>query len=325
MVLLVTGGAGYIGSHFVAIAQERGEQSVILDDLSTGRSELVPSGVPLLVGDVGEPGFVASAIRRFNVRTIMHFAGKASVSESMTDPLYYYDENVSKTRSLIEIAVQMGVREFIFSSSAAVYGTCPGGVAGEDTRTTPLSPYGRSKLMAEWMLADAAAAHKFRFVALRYFNVAGADPDGKRGQVAPRSTHLIRCATQAALGRLPALTIHGVDYPTADGTCVRDYIHVSDLAHAHLSALDYLRKGGANTVFNCGYGQGISVRDVVESVRRVSGIDFPVIEGLRRSGDPAQLVARTTLIKNLLGWQPQYMNLDTIVAHALTWERTLGS
>ena len=323
MAILVTGGAGYVGSHFLLAGQSRGEIMVVLDDLSTGRPDLLPPGVPLVKGDTGDAELVASVIRRYNIESIIHFAAKTSVPESIAHPLLYYNENTSKARDLVETAIREGVPHFVFSSSAAVYGSCPGGVAEETMLPAPISPYGRSKLITEWILADVAAAHGLRFAALRYFNVAGADPDGRSGQTAPQSTHLIRLAVQAALGKLPGLVVHGVDYPTADGTCVRDYVHVSDLAQMHLATLDYLRRGGASVTMNCGYGHGASVLQVVEMVKRISGANFPVTFGPRRIGDPPSLIASVRRAHALLGLRPQYAELEVIVEHALAWERRL--
>ncbi|ACK84417.1 UDP-glucose 4-epimerase GalE [Methylorubrum extorquens] len=325
MAVLVTGGAGYIGSHMVLALVDAGhEEVVVLDDLSTGYDWVLPPEVRLVVGDVADQALVTETILRHQIDTVAHFAAKIVVPESVADPLGYYLANTVKTRALIETAVRTNVKHFIFSSTAAVYGE-PEIVPVPETLTpNPINPYGRSKLMSEWMLADAAAAHGFTYGVLRYFNVAGADPRGRSGQSMPAATHLIKVATQAALGQRTHLEVFGTDYPTRDGSCLRDYIQVSDLAAAHLTVLDYLRGGGDSLTVNCGYGRGYSVLEVVEVVKRISGRDFEVRLSPRRPGDPAQIIAGADRIRNELGWTPKYDDLDVIVAQALAWEDTLA-
>ncbi len=323
MSVLVTGGAGYIGGHMTLGLVDAGEAVVVLDNLSTGFAWAMPDGVKLVVGDTGDADLVASIIAEHKVDAVAHFAAKIVVPESVTDPLGYYLNNTSNARTLIETAIRGGVKSFIFSSTAAVYGETSSEPVPEDARLSPISPYGRSKLMVEWMLEDASRAYDFRYVALRYFNVAGADPQGRLGQSAPNATHLIKRGVQTALGIYPSLEIFGEDYPTRDGTCVRDYIQVTDLIDAHLAALAYLRDGGASLVCNCGYGHGQTVREVVDVVKRVSGVDFKVVLSPRRPGDPAVLVARAELARSSLGWRPARDNLDEIVRQALDWERRL--
>ncbi|MGP0094042.1 MAG: UDP-glucose 4-epimerase GalE [Xanthobacteraceae bacterium] len=320
MTVLVTGGAGYIGSHMVLALLDAGQEVLVLDDLSTGFRRAVPARVQLIEGDCGDEALVADVIRRFNVRAIIHFAGSIIVPESVANPLKYYLNNTVKSRGLIATAVAHGVSQFIFSSTAAVYGDPPESPIGEDAPLRPISPYGSSKLMTEVMLRDAGAAHGLRSVALRYFNVAGADPQARSGQSTPQATHLIKIASQAALGARPGMELYGIDYPTRDGTCIRDYIHVSDLAQAHLLALAYLEGGGASLVLNCGYGHGYTVREVIAAVKKVAGVDFQVKVAPRRPGDPAELVARAERIKATLDWKPRLDDLETIVAHALAWE-----
>ncbi len=323
MSILVTGGAGYIGSHMVLALRDAGEAVVVLDDLSTGHAWAVAEGAQLVTGDVGDIALLRRLMAEHEVTAIIHFAGSIVVPESLVDPLGYYLNNTVKSRALLEAAVAEGVPHFIFSSTAAVYGMPEDNPVYETARLAPISPYGTSKMMTEMMLADVARAHDLSYVALRYFNVAGADPEGRSGQSTPAATHLIKVACQTALGQRPHLEIYGTDYPTPDGTCIRDYIHVTDLVAAHSRALAYLREGGASVVLNCGYGQGYSVRQVVESVKRVSGVDFPVRETDRRPGDPAALVAGADAIRETLGWTPQWNDLDTIVRHAFAWEAQL--
>ena len=325
MAILITGGAGYIGSHMVLAALERGEEVVALDNLSTGNRGLVAEEAIFVDGNAGDQPLVARLIARHGIDAIIHLAGSIVVPDSVAEPLAYYANNTVVARNLIETAVEAGVRNFIFSSTAAVYANESFGLLSETLPTGPISPYGRSKLMAEWMLEDAARAHDFRYVALRYFNVAGADPKGRTGQSSPRATHIIKRACQVALGRVPHLDIFGTDYPTPDGTGIRDYIHVSDLVVAHALALDYLRGGGQPTVMNCGYGHGASVRDVIAAIECVTGESLRVKESPRRVGDPPSLIADSTAIRERLGWSPAYDNLDTIVTHALAWERRLNS
>ena len=324
MTILVTGGAGYIGSHMVLALLDRGEKVVVIDNLSTGFRWAVPAQATLVVGDVGDQDLVRTVIRKHDVAAIIHFAGSIIVPESVSDPLGYYHNNTVKSRALMEAAVEAGVKNFIFSSTAAVYGNPKSTPVAEDAELKPMSPYGSSKLMTEIMLADTARAHEFHYVALRYFNVAGADPQGRSGQSTPRATHLIKVACETALGKRRSMDVFGTDYPTPDGTCVRDYIHVSDLARAHLAALDYLRKGGASDVFNCGYSRGYSVNEVIAAVKTVSGTAFDVRLSDRRPGDPASIVAATGKIRATLGWLPEHDNLEGIVDNALSWEANLG-
>jgi UDP-glucose 4-epimerase len=324
MTVLVTGGAGYIGSHMVHELVDAGETVVVLDNLSTGFRFLFPAAVPFVAGSTGDRELVAKTIRKYGVTAIVHFAASIVVPDSVNDPLGYYRNNTMNTCALIDVAIESGVRQVIFSSTAAVYGNAEESPVREDSATVPISPYGSSKLMSEIMLHDAGRAHDLRFVILRYFNVAGADPQGRTGQSTPAATHLIKVACEAALGKRPKMSVYGTDYPTPDGTGIRDYIHVSDLARAHSAALGHLRRGGASATFNCGYGRGNSVFEVIDAVRRVSGRDFTVdIEG-RRPGDPPALVANVDRIRATLPWQPRFQDLDTIVAHAFAWERKLA-
>jgi UDP-glucose 4-epimerase len=323
MAVLVTGGAGYIGSHAVLELLDAGERPVVLDDLSTGFRWAVPEGVPFIEGDDGDEALAAAIIAEHGIEAIIHFAAKIVVPESVADPLGYYLNNTSKARNLIATAVRCGVKRFIFSSTAAVYGDPDMLPVTEDAVLRPVSPYGRSKLMVEQMLEDTARAHDFSFIALRYFNVAGADPKGRSGQSTPNATHLIKVAAQTALGKRARMQVFGTDYPTADGTCVRDYIQVTDLARAHLAALRYLRGGGESLVANCGYAHGFSVLEVIEAVKRVSGVDFKVDYDARRPGDPAAIVAANNRARTILGWTPQHDNLDEIVRQALDWETRL--
>ncbi|MCX8504805.1 MAG: UDP-glucose 4-epimerase GalE [Beijerinckiaceae bacterium] len=323
MTILVSGGAGYIGSHMVLDLLETGEEIVVFDDLSTGFPWLVPQGVTLVEGDIGDKALLSRVIADHQIDAIAHFAAKIVVPESMSDPLGYYLNNTSKARTLIEAAVEGGVKQFIFSSTAAVYGETREMPVTEESPPAPVSPYGRSKLMVEWMLEDASRAHGLNAMILRYFNVAGADPKGRSGQATPRATHLIKTAAEAATGRRTGMSIFGTDYETPDGTCIRDYIHVSDLARAHVLALEYLRSGGKGTVINCAYGHGSSVREVIDTVKKISGVDFPVTLDYRRPGDPPEIVATGEKIRALLGWQPRFDQLDTIVTHALAWEQHL--
>jgi UDP-glucose 4-epimerase len=323
MAVLVTGGAGYIGSHMVLELVDAGEKVVILDDLSTGFRGTVPSEVTLVVGDVGDQALVSRIIDEHGIDSILHFAAKIVVPESVADPLTYYLNNTVKTRALIEAAVTNAVTNFVFSSTAAVYGNAEATVLSEDHPVSPINPYGRSKVASEWMLEDASRAHGLRYAILRYFNVAGADPQGRSGQSTPQATHLIKVAAQAALGQRPHLDVFGTDYPTEDGTCVRDYVQVNDLARAHLAALRHLRHGGDCITMNCGYGHGASVLDVINVVKKVSGVDFEVRYSPRRPGDPARLVAKVNRIRSL-GWEPRHDDLEEIVDQALRWERALA-
>jgi len=323
MTVLVTGGAGYIGGHMVLGLLDAGEPVVVLDDLSTGFAWAAPEGVELVVADFGDMERVERLIRERQIDAIAHFAAKIVVPDSVVDPLGYYLNNTAKARNLIETAIKTGVKHFIFSSTAAVYGETSSEPIAETAPLAPISPYGRSKLMVEWMLEDASRAYDFRYVALRYFNVAGADPQGRLGQSTPKATHLIKRGVQTALGRYSSMDIFGEDYPTRDGTCIRDYIQVTDLIDAHLAALKYVRDGGESTVFNCGYGHGATVKEVVEVVKRVSGVDFKVNVSGRRMGDPAAIIAKADRIRAVLGWAPKRDNLDEIVRQALDWERRL--
>ncbi|MFA9443179.1 MAG: UDP-glucose 4-epimerase GalE [Hyphomicrobium sp.] len=320
MTVLVTGGAGYIGSHMVLELLDSGESVVVLDNLSTGFRWAVPTNATLVVGDVGDQELVRSIVRKHGVKAIIHFAGSIVVPESVADPLGYYHNNTVKSRALMEVAVEMGIEQFIFSSTAAVYGNPSEVPVSEDAELKPMSPYGSSKLMTEIMLADVARAHNFRYVALRYFNVAGADPQGRTGQSTPNATHLIKVACEAALGKRPCIEVFGTDYPTEDGTCIRDYIHVTDLVRAHMAALRHLRDGGDSEIFNCGYSKGFSVLQVIDAVKRVSGADFEVRNAPRRAGDPAAIVAASDKIRVRLGWRPELDKLETIAAQALAWE-----
>jgi UDP-glucose 4-epimerase len=324
MSVLVTGGAGYIGSHMVWHLVDAGERVVVVDNLSTGFGWAVAPEATLVLGDCGDQDLMKDLIEANQVDAIIHFAGSVVVPQSVADPLGYYLNNTVKSRALIEAAVRAGVRRFIFSSTAAVYGMPSSAPVGEDAALSPISPYGRSKMMTEMMLADTAAAHEFGYIALRYFNVAGADPAGRTGQSTRGATHLIKVACETAFGKRDRITVYGTDYPTADGTCVRDYIHVSDLVAAHAEALAYLRGGNRSLVANCGYGRGFSVLEVIDTVKRVSGKDFPVVLGDRRAGDPAAIVASPALIKARLAWEPRFADLETIVESALKWEDALS-
>ena len=324
MSVLVTGGAGYIGSHMVHELTDGGSEVVVLDNLTTGFRWAMPASARLVVGDIGDQDLTRTIIRRYGVTAIIHFAGSIVVPESVADPLGYYNNNTVKSRALIEAAVATGIKNFIFSSTAAVYGMAKEMPVRETTLLDPMSPYGSSKLMTEIMLRDAARAHPLKYVALRYFNVAGADPKGRTGQSTPRATHLIKVACEAALGKRAGMEVFGTDYDTADGTCVRDYIHVKDLARAHVAALSHLERGGQSDVFNCGYGKGYSVLEVLDAVKRVSGQALNVKMSPRRAGDPPAIVAASDKIRKELGWTPEHDDLDLIVGHALAWEKHLG-
>lgn len=318
--VLVTGGAGYIGSHVVQQLRARHERVVVLDDLSTGFRQAI-GDTPLVVGSVGDPILVNRLMAEHNVNCVMHFAANTIVPESVRDPLKYYGNNTCATRQLLECCQLRGVHQFVFSSTAAVYGSPPQGIASEDSPLAPINAYGTSKLMSEWILRDIAAVTAFRYVALRYFNVAGSDLGGRIGQSTRKATLLIKVACEAIVGKRPHLSVYGSDYPTPDGTGVRDYIHVTDLANAHLAALDYLRRGGKPVTLNCGYGHGYSVREVLESVQRVAGKKLSLREEPRREGDPAILIAKAERVRELLGWKPQLDDLDTIVRTSLQWEQ----
>ncbi len=325
MSVLVTGGAGYIGSHMTYALLEQNYDVVVLDNLTTGLRGLVSSQASFVEGDVTDKPLLMDLIHRHAVDAVIHFAGSVVVPESVERPLFYYLNNTVASRSLIESCIEMGVRKFVFSSTAAVYGIPEKGVVSEATHPTPINPYGRSKLMTEWMLEDAARAHDFSYVALRYFNVAGADPSGRTGQSTPRATHLIKRACQAALGRISKLEIFGTDFPTPDGTGVRDYIHVTDLVDAHILALSSLRDGGHSEIYNCGYGRGLSVHEIIKAVEQVSHRSVPYTFGPRRPGDPPILVADATKLRDSLGWKPKLAEITDIVESAFQWESRLNS
>lgn len=322
MTILVTGGAGYIGSHVVRQLGERNETVVVLDSLVSGFRSAVVQG-ELVVGDTGDRELVARLLRERGIDTVMHFAAHTVVPESVSNPLKYYANNTCATRSLLQCCQEAGVKHFVFSSTAAVYGIPPGGTAAEDSPTAPINPYGTSKLMSEWMLRDLSAATALRYAVLRYFNVAGSDPGGRIGQSTINGTLLTKVACEVAVGKRPHVAIFGTDFPTPDGTGVRDYIHVEDLADAHLKALDYLRRGGASATLNCGYGKGYSVREVIAMVDRLNGRPLQTVESPRRAGDPPSLVARADRIRQVLGWSPRHDNLEAIVRSQLEWERRL--
>ena len=322
--ILVTGGAGYIGSHTCHQLVDAGEKVVVIDNFYSGHRWAVPEEAVMVEGDAGDIELTSRLMREHNVDTVIHFAGHIVVPESVTDPLKYYRNNTQNSRNLLEACINSGVNQFVFSSTAAVYGIPDEQPATEQTDTTPINAYGRSKLMTEWMMKDLSKRpdieDAFRFTALRYFNVAGARADLKVGQATPEATHLIKVACQAALGQRQSIEIFGTDYSTSDGTGVRDYIHVEDLASAHPSAVARLRAGGDSQIINCGYGQGYSVREVISMVKKVSGVDFTVIESPRRAGDPPELIAGNELIHQLLDWKTRYQNLEVICRTAYEWE-----
>ena len=320
--ILVTGGAGYIGSHTVQQLVGRGESVVVLDNLCTGFRQSL-AGVTLVEGDVGNSQLVGTVLREHAVHTVIHFAAHTIVPESVSDPLKYYGNNTCQTRSLLASCLAHGVKHFVFSSTAAVYGIPASGLADEDAPLAPINPYGTSKLMSEWMLRDLGAASAMRYVVLRYFNVAGSDPAGRIGQSTRKATLLVKVACEASVGKRDGVSIFGTDYATPDGTGVRDYIHVHDLARAHLLAVDYLGNGGSSQILNCGYGHGFSVREVLRSVERVSGKALQVTELPRRAGDPPSLVAQSDRIRKVLGWKPELDDLDGIVKSSLNWEQKL--
>lgn len=325
MSVLVTGGAGFIGAHMAWALAERGEAFVVVDDLSTGFQAAIPPGATFYQGDVADADLIGGIIQKHGIDCIAHFAAKTVVPESVAQPLLYYGANTVKTHALISTAARHGVANFLFSSTAAIYGeptdTAP---LAEDAQIRPANPYGASKLMSERMLRDTESATEMRCGVLRYFNVAGADPAGRVGQSTKNATHLVKVAVQAALGLRTHIDVFGTDYPTRDGSCVRDYIHVSDLIAAHLLTLDHLRGGASEVLFNCGYGQGFSVLEVIEAVKAVSGKSFDVRYAPRRPGDPAAVVANASRIRDVLGWKPQFDDLQTIIRHALAWEQGLA-
>ena len=322
--ILLTGGAGYIGSHVLRQLGEAGEDVVVLDNLSTGFEAAVTAG-ELVVGDTGDKKLLEKLFAEHDIDTVMHFAARTIVPESVADPLRYYENNTASSRTLLEVAHRHGVQQVVFSSTAAVYGVLETGKASEETATAPINPYGTSKLMTEWMLRDLAIAGGPRYVALRYFNVAGCDPSGRVGQSTPKATLLVKVACEVATGKRDQLYVFGTDYPTPDGTGLRDYIHVEDLATAHLDALTYLRNGGDSTTLNCGYGHGYSVREVIDAVERVTGEPLKHTEHPRRDGDPPELVAIADRVREVLGWEPKYDDLDLIVKTSLDWERRIAA
>ncbi len=322
--ILVTGGAGYIGSHVVRQLGKAGEKVVVLDDLSTGFRRAVLHG-ELVVGNTGDRQCLETIFERFDIDTVMHFAAHTMVPESVADPFKYYGNNTCASRTLLEYALKAKVRNVVFSSTAAVYGIPDTGKASEDSPTVPINPYGLSKLMTEWMLRDVSAVEPLNYVALRYFNVAGSDPEGRIGQSTPNATLLTKVACEAAVGKRDHVTIYGTDYPTPDGTGVRDYIHIEDLAAAHLKALDYLRTDGESTTLNCGYGHGYSVREVLRAVEEVAGYSLEIREAGRRAGDPPTLIATAARIRDVLGWEARYDDLTAIVSSSLNWERKLAA
>ncbi|MET0657528.1 MAG: UDP-glucose 4-epimerase GalE [Steroidobacteraceae bacterium] len=322
MSILVTGGAGYIGSHVVRQLGERGERVTILDNLSTGFRSAVLHG-KLVVGDTGDRELVGRVLKENGIETVMHFAAHTVVPESVSNPLKYYGNNTCSTRSLLQCCQEAGIKHFVFSSTAAVYGIPEGGIAAENSPTQPINPYGMSKLMSEWMLRDLAFATALRYVVLRYFNVAGSDPEARIGQSTIGATLLTKVACEAAVGKRPKVAVYGTDYPTPDGTGVRDYIHVEDLADAHVRALDYLRKAGASATLNCGYGHGYSVRELLAAVEKAAGKRLTITEEPRRAGDPPALVSKATRVREVLGWTPRYDDLAMIVSSQLAWEQRL--
>jgi UDP-glucose 4-epimerase len=322
--ILVTGGAGYIGSHVVRQLGEAGENVVVLDDLSTGFRSAVLYG-ELVTGNTGDHQCLEALFERYDIDTVMHFAAHTVVPESVANPLKYYRNNTCASRTLLENAVKAKVSNFVFSSTAAVYGIPDTGVTTEESPTVPINAYGLSKLMTEWMLRDVSAVEPLNHVALRYFNVAGSDPEGRIGQSTPNATLLTKVACEAVVGKRDQVAIYGTDYPTPDGTGVRDYIHVEDLAAAHLKALDYLRAGGKSTTLNCGYGHGYSVRELLSAVEEVAGVSLNIKETDRRAGDPPTLIAGADRIREILGWEPKYDDLTAIVSSSLNWERKLAA
>ncbi|RDH87473.1 MAG: UDP-glucose 4-epimerase GalE [endosymbiont of Escarpia spicata] len=320
--ILITGGAGYIGSHTAHQLGEAGERLITLDNLSTGFREAVLYG-ELVVGDTGDQALVSRVLKEHDIDTVLHFAAHTVVPESVEDPLKYYGNNTCNTRSMLQCCAEAGVENFIFSSTAAVYGTPESGIAHEDTPTSPINPYGTSKLMSEWMLRDLSAATDMKHVILRYFNVAGCDPEGRIGQATPNATLLTKVACEAAVGKRDSVYIYGTDYPTPDGTGVRDYIHVEDLAAAHVKAIEHLRRGGDSAILNCGYGHGFSVREMLQAVEKAGNIKLDIIEADRRAGDPPALIAGAEKVREVLGWSPAHDDLSVIASSALNWEKKL--
>jgi UDP-glucose 4-epimerase len=320
--VLVTGGAGYIGSHMVLALLDAGHQPIILDDFSTGHEQLLPIGVPVFRGNVADTALVTEIFNSYGIDAVVHFAASIVVSESVTDPLKYYLNNTASTSNFIAACVQAGIKRFVFSSTAAVYGNQDCNPIVEDASTEPENPYGTSKLMSETILRDCAQATGISYVILRYFNVAGADPHGRAGQLSEPATHLIKIAVEAAVGKRASIQVYGTDYPTPDGTCIRDYIHVSDLIGAHMAALDHLQAGGKSMLANCGYGHGASVRDVLDVVVTLAGKKLVITDAPRRLGDAAILVADSTKLRTALGWTPKHDDLQKIVSDALAWERS---
>lgn len=324
MGVLVTGGAGYIGSHTAYALLDRGENVVVVDNLSTGLRALVPQSASFVEGDIADQRLIGQILENYAIDAVIHFAGSAIVPESMSDPLKYYRNNTAATCLLLSACVNAGVRHFIFSSTAAVYGTPCAQPVSETAPTEPINPYGRSKLMTEWVLEDASRAGLLDYISLRYFNVAGADLSGRTGQSTRNATHLVKRACKAALGRVPYLEVYGTDYPTSDGTGIRDYIHVVDLANVHLLALDALRSGSGSGIYNAGYGRGFTVREVIAAVERVVGRALPVHAAPRRPGDPASVVADATRLREELGWCAEHADLNEIVRSAYSWEAHLN-
>lgn len=321
--VLVTGGAGYIGSHIVKLLGKAGyENIVVLDNLCKGFADAVTYG-ELIVGDTGDKALVSELLKKYNIKSVLHFAAHTIVPESVADPLKYYGNNTCCTRNLLECCSEAGVENFIFSSTAAVYGIPETIPVTEEAPKQPINPYGTSKLMTEWMLKDLGSATDMRYIILRYFNVAGCDPEGEIGQSTPQATLLTKVAVEAAVGVREHISVFGTDYDTEDGTGVRDYIHVVDLADAHIKALNHLEKGGESATLNCGYGHGYSVREVIAAVEKAHGAPLKVIEEPRRAGDPPSLVANSSKLKSLFSWQPQYDDIDSIVTSALEWEKKL--
>lgn len=322
MSILITGGAGYIGSHVVSLLGEENPDIIILDNLSTGKKENILFG-KLILGDVGDQSLLDEIFTNYSIDSVIHFAGSIVVPESVENPMLYYQNNTINSYKLIQTCLRYGIKKFIFSSTAAVYGMPEDGVASEDTATTPINPYGRSKLMTEWMLEDASRAHDFSYVALRYFNVAGASRSGKIGQSTPKATHLLKAASELATKKREQMSVFGTDYPTKDGTCIRDYIHVDDLARAHLDALNYLGKNRQSQILNCGYGRGFSVLEVLDAVERITSQKLNVKMDSRRAGDAVMLISNARKIKQILDWEPRFDDLTYIVKSAIEWEKKI--